>query len=217
MLEHDFSVYLEEVCDALGVRPPDDDIEKLGRYADELGRWNQRINLMRYRDRRELVVRHLSDGLAVIPHIPRDANRIIDVGAGGGIPGVVIAILRADLEVLAVEPIHKKHAFLKTVRRTVPVPNLEPVAMRLEDPTLAEDYLGRGFDVAVSRATFPIADWLAAGRRLVSTEGLVIALEGKERAELPEGAARFPYEAEQGRTRAVIVLAPATATPAEHD
>jgi 16S rRNA (guanine527-N7)-methyltransferase len=177
---------------------------RLVAYARELERWNRRINLIRFGDWDELVSRHLVDGLAASARIPPDARSLIDVGSGGGIPGAVIAALRPELEVIALEPIHKKHAFLRAVRRSVPLPNFWAHALRLEEEGPPEDLRNR-FDVAISRATWSVGEWIERGRGLVHPGGVVLAMEGRGRGDLPEGAVRHPYEADD-RQRAIVAV-----------
>lgn len=171
--------------------------ERLEQFVDELLRWNARINLTAARTRDD-AVQHVRDSLAILPHIPADARRLVDVGSGGGLPAAVIAIERPDLAVTALEPVHKKHAFLMHVRRALAA-NLDPRAERVED------HATRDYDVATSRATFALPAWLAIGRGLVRAGGLVLAMEGAEQFDLPPGAARHPYAAGD-RTRAIVVV-----------
>jgi 16S rRNA (guanine527-N7)-methyltransferase len=181
----------------LGVPATAEQLEQLARFAEELLRWNEKINLTAARTLDE-VVQHIVDSAAIVAHIPATTQRVIDVGSGGGLPCAVIAILRPEVEVTALEPVHKKHAFLSQVRRLL-CPNLVPLAERVEA------HAGRGYDVATSRATFALADWLAIGRRLVRPGGRVLGMEGADRGALPDAAARHPYPI-AGKTRAIIVL-----------
>ncbi len=171
--------------------------DALDRFAEELLRWNAKINLTSARTLDEIRV-HIEDSRAVVEHIPLSTQRVIDVGSGGGLPAVVIAILRPDATVTALEPVHKKHAFLAHARRVL-CPNLDPRAERLEV------HAGRDYDVATSRATFALPEWLERGRALVRTGGLVLGMEGADEIALPPGAVRHRYELGD-RTRAIIVL-----------
>jgi 16S rRNA (guanine527-N7)-methyltransferase len=169
----------------------------LDRFAEELLRWNQRINLTAARTPDD-ATRHIRDCAALVEQVPADARRLVDVGSGGGLPAAVIALLRPDITVTALEPVHKKLAFLQHIRRVL-APNLEPRAERLED------HVERGYDVATSRATFALPEWLARGRALVRPGGLVLGMEGADPIDLPAGATRHPYDLDD-RTRAIIVL-----------
>jgi len=176
----------------------DAEIEKLSAYVDLLLRWNAKINLTAARTVDD-AMQHVIDCLAVVGHVPPTAVRLVDVGAGGGLPAVVIAILRPTLHVTAVEPIHKKHAFLRTAARELGLPNLNPIAARLEDLPDAD------WDVATSRATFALDEWLRDGVRLVRPGGWVLGLEGADEVALPPGAQRHPYPL-SNRKRAIVSM-----------
>ena len=171
--------------------------ETIDRYIELLVFWNRRINLTAVRAPDEIRARHFDESLSAVPHVPTSARTLVDVGSGAGFPGAVIALARPDLQVTLVESNHKKAAFLEAVRREVPVPNMAVRAARIE--TVADR-----FDVATSRATLALPEWLALGARLVVPGGTVIGFEGSQQVDLPEGAVRFPH----GRTRAVIVYVP---------
>src|SRR5215470_12728963 len=159
-------------------------------YLDILLFWNRRINLTATRDVAEIKAKHIGDGVAAAARIPADARTLIDVGSGAGFPGAVIALERPELSVVLVESNRKKAAFLEALRREVPIPNIAVRPQRIEavGPTPP-------FDVATSRATFALPEWLALGATLVRPGGLVIGFEGPTRIELPPGAERAPYAA----------------------
>src|SRR6185437_7471816 len=129
---------------------------------------------------------HADDALHVVPLLKTSA-RVLDVGSGGGFPVVIAAICLPDQQFVALEPIHKKHAFLKTAARELGLSNLEPLAVRLEDHD-QHDY-----DAAMSRATFDLAEWLDRAKAYVRPHGIIIGFEAQVRAELQE-VERFPYE-----------------------
>jgi 16S rRNA G527 N7-methylase RsmG len=107
--------------------------------------------------------------------------------------------------VTLLEPVQKKHAFLATVRRELELSSLRVVRQRWEDHLAEDGFLP--YDVAVSRATWPLKTWLDIGSRLVHDGGLVLGLEGRDPIRLPEQARRFPYRlGADGHARAVICL-----------
>jgi 16S rRNA (guanine527-N7)-methyltransferase len=171
------------------------------RYAELLLRWNARINLTAAATLDD-AMQHIRDCAAIVPHIPNDARTLVDIGSGGGLPCVVIAAARPDVIVHAVEPTQKKHAFLRTAARELRLPNLQPRAARLDD--VESD----AFDVATSRATFAIDEWLRAGLRLVRPGGVVLGMEGQP-VELPAGAVRHSYRLDD-KSRSIITLARST-------
>jgi 16S rRNA (guanine527-N7)-methyltransferase len=130
---------------------------------------------------------------------------VLDVGSGGGLPAVVVAICLPDLHVTALEPIHKKHAFLRTAARELALPGLEPLAERIEA------HRRDTYAAAMSRATLDLRDWLLLGLRHVAPGGIVFGFEAIPRDDLPPGALRHPY-LHLGRPRAIIAL-PREASP----
>ncbi|HKA86273.1 MAG TPA: 16S rRNA (guanine(527)-N(7))-methyltransferase RsmG [Haliangiales bacterium] len=156
------------------------------KYVQLLLFWNRRINLTAIRNEVGIRSTHFGDSLAAAAHVPSGAATLVDVGSGAGFPGAVIALSKPELRVTLVEPNHKKAAFLEALRREVPIPNIQIIAHRV-------DRLAERFDVATSRATFPLPKWLSLGARLVRPGGLVLGFEGAQAAELPPGAQRIPY------------------------
>jgi len=197
------------LADALSaVALPDELHDPLRDFASLFHKWNQRINLSAARSEPELQD-HIIDCLALVPHLraaaattPEQARRplrVLDVGSGGGLPGVVVAICAPDLHVTALEPVHKKHAFLRTAARSLSLPNLEPLAQRLED------HPRRDYAAAMSRATLDLRDWLALGLDHVEPRGFVFGFEAILRSDLPSGTIRHPY-AHLGKSRAIVAL-----------
>jgi 16S rRNA (guanine527-N7)-methyltransferase len=181
-------------------------VERLARYAELVLDWGARINLTGARTREALADEHLADALVVLPQLGARAFRFVDVGSGAGLPGLVLAIARADAKGVLLEPIRKKHAFLAHAVRELGLgARVEARAERLE-AHLAGGAAGT-YDVAISRATWPAADWLGRGASLVRPGGRVLGFEGAEPGELPMGATRHPYVL-GGRRRALVILAP---------
>lgn len=187
---------------ALGVALSDEAAARFDKYLTLLNKWSASVSLVGTRDPGEIARFHLADSLALVPHLG-GAGRVIDVGSGAGLPGAALAIARPDLEVTALEPVHKKHAFLAAVRRELGLGGFSPRAERDEQYLAGSDF--RPHDVAVSRATWALPEWLARGARLVRPGGRVLGMEGRERHDLPPGAARQSYRIGD-RTRAVVVL-----------
>src|SRR3954464_8206573 len=86
--------------------------DQLSRYIDLLLEANRRMNLTRIADRAAAEVQHVGDGLTVLPYLPKEAHRLVDVGSGGGVPGIPLAVARPDVSVVLVEATGKKAAFL---------------------------------------------------------------------------------------------------------
>ena len=168
----------------------------LSSFVDLFEKWNRSINLSAASTRAELV-EHLVDSLHVVPHL-RDRSRVLDVGSGGGFPVVVAAICLPDASFTSLEPVHKKHAFLRTAARELKLANLDPYAQRLDDHT------ARDYDAAMSRATFDLVEWLALGRSFINEQGIVLGFEAIPRSDLPANVERHPY-ALADKQRAILL------------
>jgi 16S rRNA (guanine527-N7)-methyltransferase len=147
-------------------------------FMELLLRWNARINLTGARTEEELLADHLPDAFALAQLAPAGAD-VVDVGSGGGLPAIPLAVLRPDLRLTLVEPRAKRVAFLRAATRELATP-AEVVAGRVET-------LGRRFGVAMSRATFSPTEWLEKAVTVTSAGGrIVLLLSG--RGEIPAGA-----------------------------
>lgn len=107
--------------------------EQLREYQTLFLRWNAKINLSAARTEADFD-EHLRDCLAVVPHL-QNVQRVLDIGSGGGLPVVVAAIELPDIQFVALEPVHKKHAFLRTVARELGLANLDAHCERHEQHT----------------------------------------------------------------------------------
>jgi len=170
--------------------------QKLLAFSALFAKWNASINLSAARTPAE-VEEHLVDSLHVIPYL-RASERVIDVGSGGGFPVVIAAICLPISQFTALEPVHKKHAFLRTAARELGLVNLESFARRVEDHDVHD------YDAAMSRATFDLREWIETGRTLVRPGGIVLGFEAVPRDDLPPPFERHPYQLD-GKQRAIIV------------
>jgi 16S rRNA (guanine527-N7)-methyltransferase len=167
-------------------------IAALSAYAELLLRWNTRINLTAARSIEVLVGEHLPDPFALARRLDQPA-RVVDVGSGGGLPAIPLALLRGQLTVELVEPIAKKAAFLRTAIRELGIGARVSVRVARGEAlarTLAANR-SSAFDVAISRATLAPQKWLALGARLVRPGGRLFALTTADA--LPEHPDRDIY------------------------
>jgi len=190
---------------ALNLTPP---IEETIRHFEALfQKWNRRINLSAARTDAELQA-HIIDSLQIVPRLRAEETlssarsspmRILDVGAGGGLPAVIAAICLPGMHITALEPVHKKHAFLRTAARELSLNNLAAHAERVED------HPHHDYDATVSRATFDLREWLLRGLDLVRPGGLVLGFEAVPRSDLPAEIQRYPYDLGD-KSRAIVTL-----------
>ncbi len=148
--------------------------QKLHAYVALLDKWNRTHNLTAIRDREQMLTHHLLDSLAVLPHLPeRTALRVVDVGSGGGLPGIPLAIVRPDWHVTLIDSNHKKTAFLAQAAIELPLPNVEVVADRAEQVAPSSR-----FDVVISRAYSTLATFIVQTQQLLAPGGRWVAMKG---------------------------------------
>ena len=176
-------------------------LDALSSYAETLLRWNARINLTAARSIDQLVAEHFIDAFALARKLEQPA-RVIDVGSGGGLPAIPLALLRPRLTVELCEPIAKKSAFLRTVIRELALGERATVQVARGEAVAAAR--PRAFDAAISRATLAPEKWLALAERLVRPGGRIFALTAAEA--LPGQPDRELYM--DGRRALIEVAAP---------
>lgn len=170
---------------------------KLSAFVTLFEKWNKQINLSAARTRDD-IFEHVRDSLHVVPHLV-GRTEVLDVGSGGGFPVVIAACCLPSSTFVALEPVHKKQAFLRTAARELGLANLSAFAQRVED------HDRRDYDALTSRATMDLRDWLLLGSDYVVPGGVVIGFEAQQRNDLPDGTSRHSY-ALDGKERSIVVL-----------
>ncbi|MBL8307753.1 MAG: 16S rRNA (guanine(527)-N(7))-methyltransferase RsmG [Rubrivivax sp.] len=186
---------LAAVADGLGVTLDAAQRSALLAYLDLLQRWNGTYNLTAVRDPAAMFTQHLADCLAVLPPLQRVApggGRLLDVGSGGGLPGVVIAVAQPARQVTCVDTVAKKMAFVRQVAGTLALANLHARHARVE--ALQE----QPFDLITSRAFSSLVDFVALTRSHLAPGGVWMAMKGRvpddEIAALPADVDVFHVE-----------------------
>ncbi|MHB1076174.1 16S rRNA (guanine(527)-N(7))-methyltransferase RsmG [Thiobacillus sp.] len=156
---------------ALGLALPADAEAKLLAYLALLDKWNRVYNLTAVRDTERMVSHHLLDSLAAVPFF--QGGRVLDVGSGGGLPGIPLAIARPDLQVTLIDSIAKKTAFLLQTKTELGLDNLAVVTNRVEDYRPET-----GFDLITSRAFSDLREFVALTRHLLEPAGRWLAMKG---------------------------------------
>jgi 16S rRNA (guanine527-N7)-methyltransferase len=146
--------------------------EKLLDYLGLMFKWNAVYNLTSLRDPMQMVTHHLLDSLAAVPAFAQ-ARHVLDVGSGGGLPGIVLAIVRPDMKVSMIDTVHKKTAFLTQVKAELGLSNVTVYTMRVEQLEVTEK-----FDVITSRAFADLSDFVNWSSHLLANGGRYIALKG---------------------------------------
>ena len=144
--------------------------ERLLAYIGLLEKWNQTYNLTAVREPTAMVTQHLLDSLAILPHLP--GGSLADIGSGGGIPGLPIAISQPERAVTLVESNQKKAAFLRQAAMELALANVKVCEGRVE--SLA----GRTFDVLISRALSELPEFAQMAGHLLAPGGSIVTMKG---------------------------------------
>ena len=194
---------LQKGLAGLGLSLLDEQQAALLAYMDLIAKWTKVYNLTAVRDANEMLTHHLLDSLAVVAPLRRELAklpssdvvqpqyRLLDVGAGAGLPGVVIAITCPDVLVTCVDTVAKKAAFVQQVAATLKLPNLKGLHARVES-------LSQPYDVVCSRAFASLVDFTTWSKTALAPHGVWMAMKGKhpdaEMAVLPESVKVFHVE-----------------------
>jgi 16S rRNA (guanine527-N7)-methyltransferase len=195
-------------------------------YLGLLQKWNKVYNLTAVRDPAEMMTHHLLDSLAAIGpllnQIQGRALQLLDVGSGGGLPGVVIAIVCPQITVTCVDTVAKKAAFIQQTAATLKLPNLRGLHARVESLNALS---GQGYDVVCSRAFASLVDFTRWSRDALNPGGVWMAMKGKHPGDeldtlVTEGGAVDVFHVEQLQVpgldaeRCIVWMRPGTAAVA---
>ena len=194
---------LQKGLAGLGLSLLDEQQAALLAYMDLIAKWTKVYNLTAVRDANEMLTHHLLDSLAVVaplrrelaklplPEVVQPQYRLLDVGAGAGLPGVVIAITCPNVLVTCVDTVAKKAAFVQQVAAALKLPNLKGLHARVES-------LSQPYDVVCSRAFASLVDFTTWSKTALAPHGVWMAMKGKhpdaEMAVLPESVKVFHVE-----------------------
>ena len=198
-MEHDLRNTLMAGLKALQLDLSEQQVDQLLAYQAMIAKWTKVYNLTSVRDPAEMMTHHLLDSLAAIPALQRHLNcagleqgsRLLDVGSGAGLPGVVIAICCPRVAVTCVDTVAKKAAFIKQAALALKLPNLTGLHARVESIT-------ETFDVICSRAFASLVDFTNWSAVALAPQGVWMAMKGKNPADelqaLPPAIAMFHVE-----------------------
>ena len=190
---------ISQAASQMGVDLTPAQLEQLQRYLALVQKWNKVYNLTALRDPADMLTHHLFDSLSAIAPLQRQlgamglptGGRLLDVGSGAGLPGVVMAVCCPTLAVACVDTVGKKAAFVQQVALELRLPNLRGVHARVESLT-------EQFDVVSSRAFASLVDFTTWSRAALAPHGVWLAMKGKhpadEIAALPPDVAVFHVE-----------------------
>jgi len=186
---------LREGALSQGLTLTDETQQQLLAYMTLIHKWNRVYNLTAVRDPQDMLTHHLLDSLSALPPLLRHTAgapiRLLDVGSGGGLPGVVLAICQPEIQVTCVDTVGKKAAFIQQVAASLRLPHLRGLHARVE--SVQEFY-----DVVCSRAFASLKDFTQWSRPALAEGGVWMAMKGKmptdEMAQLPPEVEVFHVE-----------------------
>lgn len=207
---------LEEGLRELGCPADATSRERLLRYLALLDKWNRVYNLTAVRDVNAMLAQHVLDSLAMRPHLA--GHTLVDVGSGGGLPGIPIAIACPQREITLLDSNHKKATFLRQAVIELALTNVTVVHERAEVWRPA-----RPFDIVISRAFAELAQFVSVAGHLCAPDGMMLAMKGvypdEELAAVPPGFRVTEVQRLQvpglAADRHLVLLQPATVAPTD--
>ena len=171
---HPFFQELKQGSQALGLNLSDEALTLLLKYQDALVLWNKAYNLTAIRDPKEMLVKHLLDSLSILNDLPQ--GRLLDVGTGGGMPGMIIALCQPERSCVLLDSNGKKIRFLKQFIADLKLKNVIAVQTRVENEDSINE-LGH-FDVITSRAFASLTDFVDAAKPYMHKQSIIAAMKG---------------------------------------
>ncbi len=162
-----------DAINKLEVKVDENQLVALNNYAAMLIKWNKVYSLTAISSLRQIKILHLIDGLSLIPHLP-DNGLVLDVGSGMGVPGIIIAIMKPDLQVTLIDSSSKKIAFLRQVKIELGLVNLEIINSRVEK------YDSQKFDIITSRAFADLSLFISLTEHLLNDSGYYLAMKSQQ-------------------------------------
>ena len=176
---------------AFGIEPTSRQMEDIRTYVTELLRWNEKINLTSAKDPGEVLIRHVLDSLVPLAQL-LGVHRLLDVGPGGGFPGIPIKIFRPSLSVVLLEARRKRAAFNQHIVDRLGLGGVEVIWARLGDEDCYERFGKTPFDAIITRAAFASPRILELAAPVLRPGGTILLMKGsmdsREQEDLQEGA-----------------------------
>jgi 16S rRNA (guanine527-N7)-methyltransferase len=165
-------------AELIGVALTDQAVEGYLFYIDQLKKWNSKINLTSLTGDLEIVAKHFMDSLTAVPYV-HGVQRVLDIGAGAGFPGLPLKIISPAMELVLLEASEKKCFFLRHIIRGLKLEGVEVVHGRAEDKEIQEQYAG-GFDLVLSRAVADLPTSLRLAIPYPKKRGFIVGMRGRK-------------------------------------
>ena len=183
---------LTEQAERLGVALFPREQGQFSLFYDEFQKWNAKMNLSSLEAGPVFVIKHFIDSLLALPMIPQSAQSLIDLGTGGGFPGIPLKIARDNLRMTLLDSSRKKTSFLRQAVLLLGLSDTRVITGRAEE--LIRQGMGQGeYDVVISRATFKLSQILELGSHFVNRDGMIIAMKGRDMKDEMEVAEKLSH------------------------
>lgn len=174
----DYFDLMKEYCDEVNFEFNDEKYNKFIRYKDLICEWNKKINITAITDEYEIIKKHFIDCIGIFNFVPlREAKNIIDIGTGGGFPGIPMKIIKDDFNITLLDSLNKRVNFLNEVVNNLGFKNIIAIHGRAEDYAKKDEYR-ESFDIAVSRAVANLTVLSELCIPYVKVGGYFIAMKG---------------------------------------
>jgi 16S rRNA (guanine527-N7)-methyltransferase len=190
-MDHDHRSMLKESAAAMDIPLDERALDLFAAYYRELTLWNKKMNLTSLRSPRDIIIRHFADSLTPLPYIDCPDGRLLDIGSGGGFPGIPLKIACPGLQVYLLEASRKKTSFLKHLIRQLQLTHTAVIHARAE-AAMTDASQQHIFDTVVSRAAFKLSQLLEMSRVFLRPGGLLLVMKG------PRGDAEMDLSGDSG-------------------
>ena len=162
---------------SLNINVLDHQVDIMILHAKELMTWNKKINLTAIKEPLLIAEKHFIDSIAAVSFLGNETC-LMDMGSGGGFPGIPIKIMKPALKVVLIDSSRKKVNFLKYIIRILHLENIDAIHARVEDLHENENYKNK-FDAVISRAFTELSNFTALSSPFLSNNGAIYAMKGK--------------------------------------
>lgn len=173
----EFEHHLKTGANDLGIKVSEHQMELMTLHAKELSVWNKKINLTAIKNPLKVAEKHFIDSIAPVSFFNNE-KYLMDIGSGGGFPGIPIKIMKPSLNVILIDSSRKKVNFLKHVIRTLHLENIDAIHSRVQDLQENKAYKNK-FDAVISRAFSDLSGFVELAAPFLNNKGSIYAMKGK--------------------------------------
>jgi 16S rRNA (guanine527-N7)-methyltransferase len=170
---------LARAASLMGIPLGEKQLDLFSRYYQEILSWNEKINLLSRSSAEDTLLKNFIDSLTALPFLPGQESRVLDMGSGGGFPGIPLKIACPTLHVSLLEASRKKASFLKHILRTLQLTDITVIHERAEN-LLNKDFCQHSFDVVISKAAFKLPQFLFLGAAFLHPGGILMAMKSAD-------------------------------------